>query len=185
MTSEVLLHNLKHVAEVWFSLPNPNPEFHWSLSSFFLFFFLPCNLIRSFYPELILPIIFLILLFDQSFPVYDFQMSLYVIFQVILATGSQIYRLSDRTAALSFMHALWSFPAYENVLLSTLRTLIISFISDKRTACSKVTGNLKSGVLSRDLAGGAERRRGVCRRNSESSAEYIGKHFKDQKTMGN
>ena len=183
MTFKVLLGDLKHVAEVCFSLPNPNSEFHWSLFSLG-FFFLPCNLIRSFYSELILPTIFLILRFDQSFPVYDFQMSLYVIFQVILATGSQSYRLSDKTAARSFMHALWSFPAYENVLLCTLTRLIVSFISEKRTACNKVTGNLMTEVLSRSLAGGAGRVRDIWRRNSESYAEYTGKHFKDQKTTG-
>jgi len=33
------------------------------------FFFLPCNLVRTFALEQILLIIFLILLFDQSFPV--------------------------------------------------------------------------------------------------------------------
>jgi len=111
-------------------------------------------------------------------------MSLYVIFQVIFITGSQIYRLSDRTAALSFMYALWRFPAYENVLVFTLRRLFISFISENRTARSKMTGNLVTGMLSRDLAGGTGRGWDVWR-SYESSAEYTGKYFKDQKTMGN
>lgn len=97
MTYEVLLSDDKHVAEVYFSLPNSDSEFHWNL---FLFFLFPCNLVRSLYWELILPIIFLSLLFDQSFPVCDFQMTLWVLSQVILAIDFQIYRPSEKTAAL-------------------------------------------------------------------------------------
>lgn len=41
-----------------------------------------------------------------------------------------------------------------------------------------------TGMLSRDLAGGVGRGQGVWGRISTSFAEYMGKHFKDQKTMG-
>lgn len=88
-------------------------------------------------------------------------MSLYAIFQVILTAGSQICRQSDRTAALSFIPALRSVAAYENVLVCTLRRLSISFISENRTACNEVTGDLATVVLSRHLAGGAGRGRDV------------------------
>lgn len=58
MVLEVLLGDVKHVAEVCFSLLYPTFEAFLDLYLFCL----------AFFPELILRIIFLILILDQSFP---------------------------------------------------------------------------------------------------------------------
>lgn len=126
-----------------------------------------------------------------SYLLFSWTSSLIKVF--LSVTSKRLYKFSlkwfllqtvwkDRCSK-SFMCAFWSFPAYENVLLCALMRLI-SFISENRTACRNVTGNLMTGMLSRDLAGGVGRGRGVWGGISTSFAEYMVKPFKDQKTMG-
>lgn len=184
MTFEVLLGDLKHIA-VCFSLPNPNSEFHWSLFIVLFFFLFALQ-----YHQILLPRA------DSTYHFPDpplwskfFCLWLTNVFVCYLSSGSCYWFSNLRTvwqdscskfhACSLKLHCIWKCAA-----LYSKETLFHLFLK-KRTALGKVTGNLTTGVLSRDLSGGAGRGGDVWRRKSESSAEYIGKHFKDQNTMRN